>query len=63
MLVIDLPVQQITSAAFGGQLLNTLYVTTAADGSRFGPQPPEAGHLYKITGLETTGLFGVRTRI
>lgn len=52
-------VDQVTSAAFGGPSLDELFVTTASRGS----QPPEAGHLYKITGLGSVGSPGVKVKV
>lgn len=49
-------VNQITSVAFGGPNLDILFVTTASRGE----QPPQAGHLYQITGLNTTGLPAIK---
>lgn len=50
---------QITSAAFGGPNLDILFVTTASRGD----QPAEAGHLYKITGLDAVGTPGVKVKV
>ena len=51
---IKLPVEQITSAAFGGPNLDVLFVTTC--GVEFNtPQPPPAGGVFKITGLGVKG--------
>lgn len=41
-----------SKVAFGGPDLETLYVTTAAEGGK--PEP--AGGLFKITGLGVSGL-------
>lgn len=50
---IDMPTRQVTSLAFGGRKLQTLYVTTAdKDRTRQG----SAGGLFKITGLGVRGL-------
>lgn len=54
-----LPVGQVTSAAFGGPNLDILFITTASRGT----QPQEAGHLYKITGLGTSGTSGVKIKL
>lgn len=51
-LQIKLPVEQITSVAFGGPNLDTLYVTTAAVGGK----PDPAGTTYKVTGLCVKGI-------
>lgn len=50
---IDIPTRQVTSVAFGGRKLNTLYVTTA-DKDR--TQQGAAGGLFKISGLGVQGL-------
>lgn len=52
-------VNQITSVAFGGPNLDILFVTTASRGE----QPPQAGHLYQITGLNTTGLPAIKVSV
>lgn len=52
------PAEQITSAAFGGPYLDELYVTTAAQ-EITGPQPEEAGHLYRVRGIGSFGYPGV----
>lgn len=52
-------VNQITSVAFGGPKLDTVFVTTASRGD----QPAEAGHLYQITGLNTVGSAGVKVEV
>ncbi|XP_031628645.1 regucalcin-like [Contarinia nasturtii] len=54
-----LPTGQVTSVAFGGPNLDILFVTTASRRT----QQPEAGHLYKITGLETRGTSGVKVKL
>jgi len=61
LLEIDIPAKQVTSVAFGGPNLDILYVTTAAT-TRDSEQPPLAGHLFKVTGLNATGLPGVQVR-
>jgi sugar lactone lactonase YvrE len=54
MTEITMPCQQITSMAFGGKTLDTMFVTTA--GLDFvGKQTYPAGYLFKVTGLGTTG--------
>lgn len=50
---IDMPTRQVTSVAFGGRKLKTLYVTTA-DKDR--TMQGSAGGLFKITGLGAQGL-------
>lgn len=52
-------VSQITSAAFGGPKLDILFVTTASRGD----QPAEAGHLYRINGLDAVGTPGVKVKL
>lgn len=52
-------VNQITSVAFGGPNLDILFVTTASRGE----QPPQAGHLYQITGLNTIGLPAIKVNV
>lgn len=59
---IPIPAKQITSVAFGGPDMDILYVTTAAT-ARDEQQPPLAGHLFKVTGLGTKGLPGVKVRV
>ncbi|XP_019534284.2 regucalcin [Aedes albopictus] len=53
-LEIKLPCEQVTSAAFGGPNLDILFVTTAAKEFK-SPQPPPAGALFKVTGLNAKG--------
>lgn len=52
-------VSQITSVAFGGPNLDVLFVTTASRGD----QPPEAGHLYKITELNAIGSASIKVKL
>lgn len=52
-------VNQVTSVAFGGPNMDVLFVTTASREN----QPAEAGYLYKITGLNSTGSPGVKVRL
>ncbi|XP_063704399.1 regucalcin-like isoform X2 [Culicoides brevitarsis] len=52
---IMIPAEQVTSCAFGGPNLDTLYVTTAKKEFK-NKQPPPAGGLFKITGLGVTGV-------
>lgn len=52
-------VNQITSVAFGGPNFDILFVTTASRGE----QPPQAGHLYQITGLNTVGLPATKVNV
>lgn len=62
LLEIPLPAKQVTSVAFGGPNLDILFVTTAAT-ARDGPQSPQAGQLFKVTGLGVKGLPGVNVRV
>lgn len=57
------PGKQVTSAAFGGEDYDVLFVTTGADPSRFGEQPEDAGHLFKVTGLKMRGKAPHKVRI
>lgn len=61
-LEIPFPCKQVTSAAFGGENLDILYVTTAAQ-PRNEPQSEEAGYLFQVTGLGAKGLSGVKARL
>lgn len=51
---IPFPVQQVTSMAFGGKTLDTMFVTTAGL-DWIVPQPYPAGYLFKVTGMGVTG--------
>jgi L-arabinonolactonase len=54
---IEFPVMNLTSLAFGGPDLDTLFVTTMAYRSLgLPPKPREAGHLFAIRGLGVRGL-------
>lgn len=53
-------VKQITSVAFGGPNLDILFVTTA---SKNDDSALQAGHLYQITGLDTTGSAGIKVKV
>jgi len=55
LLTIDMPVEKPTKPMFGGADLDVLYVTSIGDGLT-GPQQPEAGSLFAITGLGIKGL-------
>ncbi|XP_031636598.1 regucalcin-like [Contarinia nasturtii] len=57
LLKIDMPMNQSVGVEFGGPNLDILFVTT-----RYidGKQPNGSGHLFKITGLKTTGHAGVK---
>lgn len=52
-------VSKVTSVTFGGPNLDVLFATTASRGDI----PEEAGHLYKITGLGTSGTPGVKVKL
>lgn len=51
---IPMPVPQITSMAFGGKGLDTMFVTTAGLDT-LGPQTYPAGYLFKVSGLGAKG--------
>lgn len=50
---IDLPCLETTACAFGGEDLSEMYVTT---GIHKNVTEPDAGHLFRITGLGATGV-------
>ncbi|XP_036225837.2 regucalcin [Bactrocera oleae] len=52
LLAIKLPTLHVTSVAFGGPNLDTLFVTT----SSFDDEPAPAGYTFKVTGLGAKGL-------
>ncbi|KAL4656864.1 regucalcin [Arapaima gigas] len=58
MQTVRLPVDKITSCCFGGQDFSDLYVTTASYGMDHEAmaKQPEAGYIFKITGLEVKGI-------
>lgn len=57
---IDLPVRLISSVAFGGPGLDTLYVTTI-DPTQFGwAEEDGSGYVYAVTGLGTRGVAEAR---
>lgn len=63
--VIDMPCKGVTSVAFGGPILEDLYVTSISyslneDEKK---EQPSAGCLFKITGLGTKGIEGVPVNI
>lgn len=62
LLEIEIPAKQVTSVAFGGPNLDILFVTTAAT-ARDSVQPPLAGHLFKVTGLNAKGFPGEKVRV
>ncbi|XP_006164595.1 regucalcin-like [Tupaia chinensis] len=55
---LEMPVSRVTSCSFGGADYTDLYVTSAADG--LSPEQlsrePQAGHVFKVTGLGVRGL-------
>lgn len=53
-------VRQITSVSFGGPNLDMLFVTTA---SKNGDSALQAGHLYKNSGLNTTGTASFKVKV
>lgn len=50
---------QVTSAAWGGENLDELYVTTAAF-ALFAPQSEVAGQLFRVRGLSEKGFNGTK---
>ncbi|XP_046742283.1 regucalcin-like [Diprion similis] len=58
---IKFPTSQITSATWGGQNLNELYVTSASHLQM--EQNFYAGRLFKVTGLGTSGLPGLAVKL
>ncbi|XP_055991068.1 regucalcin-like [Sorex fumeus] len=58
LLTVKLPVSRVTSCCFGGPHYSDLYVTSAADGlsPQQWSQEPQAGHVFKVTGLGATGI-------
>lgn len=61
---IDLPAKQVTSVAFGGPDLDTLYVTTANMTVRGNVlATPENGSVYKITGVGAKGVDGAKVKL
>lgn len=59
---IQLPVPNVTSCCFGGPDLNTLFVTTAANGNDSGPHRL-AGSLFAISAIDATGQRSQRLRL
>lgn len=57
-LTIDMPVERPSKPEFGGPDLADLYVTSIANGA--GPDQPQAGGLFAITGLPARGIETVR---
>ncbi|MFL5252171.1 MAG: SMP-30/gluconolactonase/LRE family protein [Rhodopila sp.] len=54
--VIDLPVEYPTCPAFGGESMDTLFVTSISRSRRLRAKDANAGRLLAITGLGVTGL-------
>ncbi|XP_040586711.1 regucalcin isoform X1 [Mesocricetus auratus] len=54
---VDLPVTRVTSCCFGGPDYSDLYVTSAADGlsQEQLQREPQAGHVFKVSGLGVRG--------
>jgi len=57
-----MPTPLVTSVAFGGPDLNELYVTTASVGIHTN-KDPDAGCLFKVTGLQAVGFPGQRVKM
>ncbi len=61
---IDLPAPFPSCPAFGGEALDTLYVTSIADsGGRLVSDHPQAGRLMAVEGLGVTGIAETRCRL
>lgn len=60
-----MPCKGVTSVAFGGPILEDLYVTSLSFGlnEEEKKEQPSAGCLFKITGLGTKGNEGVAANI
>lgn len=60
--VIEMPIERPTKPMFGGAQLDELYVTSIGAGTIDVPDPkqPDAGGLFKITGLGVTGVPQIR---
>ena len=54
--IIEMPVEKPSKVMFGGAGLDTLYVTSIAEGVSDKAVQPEAGSLFAITGTGTQGL-------
>jgi L-arabinonolactonase len=54
--IIEMPVEKPSKVMFGGSGLDTLYVTSIAEGIGDPAAQPEAGSLFAITGIGTHGL-------
>ncbi len=53
---IEMPVKMPSRPMFGGDDLDELYVTSIAGAGDVDPEQPQAGGLFRITGLDTRGL-------
>lgn len=60
MTTVDIPAAEVTSVAFGGANLDELYVTTAAMRvtKELREKMPDAGALFRVTGLGVRGYHG-----
>ena len=58
--IIDVPVEKPTKPVFGGKNLDVLYLTSLRQGLDPEKPQPQAGSLFAITGLETTGIPDTR---
>ncbi|KAE8742989.1 regulacin-like (variant) [Frankliniella occidentalis] len=65
MSTLDIPAPEVTSVAFGGDKLDELYVTTAAMRAtkEVREKYPDAGALFRVTGLGVKGYAGVAAKI
>jgi sugar lactone lactonase YvrE len=62
--LIDLPIPYPSCPAFGGERLDTLFVTSISDsGGRLRTDHPDGGRLIAITGLDAEGLAETRCRL
>jgi sugar lactone lactonase YvrE len=62
--LIDTPIPYPSCPAFGGERLNTLYVTAIADsGGRLKTDHPDGGRLMAMGGLDAVGLAETRCRL
>ena len=58
--VVEMPVERPTKVMFGGADLATLFVTSMGEGLSGTPEQPQAGGVFAIEGLGTSGLPQVR---
>ena len=58
--VVEMPVERPTKVMFGGADLSTLFVTSMGEGLSGDPAQPQAGGVFAIEGLGTSGLPQVR---